>query len=132
MEFVGVTRTLTAEKMARYSGAGNIHSDEAAARSLGLGGTIAQGGQLIGYLNEMMLRALGRGFIEGGEISVTFIKSAKAGDTVVTRGEVKAQSVVDGRTRVECEVWLENQHGEKLTVGTAAGFLEDGSAQTRA
>ncbi len=72
-------------------------------------------------------RVLGRGFIEGGEISVTFIKSARPGDTLVTRGEVKGQSVVDGRTRIEWDVWLENQRGEKLTVGTASGFIGDGT-----
>lgn len=127
MELCNLTKTVTTEKMARYSGAGNIHSNEEAARKLGLGGTIVQGGQLIGYLNEMMLRTLGRGFIEGGEISVTFIKSAKPGDTLVTRGEIKEKNEVNGRTRIACDVWLENQRGEKLTVGTASGFLGDGT-----
>jgi acyl dehydratase len=119
-----LTKTVTVEKMARYSGAGNIHTDEAEARRIGLGGLIVQGGQLAGYLNEMMCTSLGRGFIEGGELSVTFIKSARAGDTLTTGGEEKSRSVVDGKTRIEYDVWLENQNGEKLTVGTASGFAD--------
>ncbi len=71
----------------------------------------------------MMVRLLGEGFVRGGEISVTFIQAARPGDTVTTRGTVKSTSIVDGRERVECEVWLENGKGEKLTVGTASGFM---------
>ena len=123
MDFPRLGKVITAEKMARYSGAGNIHSDDAKAKSSGLGGAIVQGGQLVGYLDEMMVRLLGDGFVRGGEISVTFIQAARPGDTLTTHGTVKSTSVVDGRERVECEVWLENQRGEKLTVGTASGFV---------
>ena len=123
MEFPVLNKTVSMEQMARYSGAGNIHSDEATARARGLGGAIVQGGQLVGYLDEMMVRLLGEGFICGGEISVTFIQAARPGDTLTTHGTVKSRSVVDGRERVECEVWLENQLGEKLTVGAASGFV---------
>ena len=61
MKFVGVTRTLTAEKMARYSGAGNIHSDEAAARSLltfAFGSEVVEkvkGNDLFAYLEASLL-----------------------------------------------------------------------------
>lgn len=123
MEFPALTKVITMEKMARYSGAGNIHSDDKTAQERGLGGAIVQGGQLVGFLDEMMVRLLGEGFVRGGEISVTFIQAARPGDTVTTHGTVTSTSIVDGRERVECEVWLENGKGEKLTVGTASGFL---------
>lgn len=122
VDFPRLSKVITAEKMARYSGAGNIHSDDAKAKASGLGGAIVQGGQLVGYLDEMMVRLLGEGFIQGGEISVTFIKAARPGDTLTTHGSVTSAGTVDGRERVECEVWLENQLGEKITVGTASGF----------
>jgi acyl dehydratase len=122
VEFPTLTKRITIEKMARYSGAGNIHSDDQTARERGLGGAIVQGGQLVGYLDEMLVRALGEGFVRGGEISVTFIQAARPGDTLTTHGTVTSARVVDGRERVECEVWLENSRGEKVTVGTASGF----------
>ena len=125
MEPIAVSKSSTLEKRARYTGAGSsgIHSDESVAQQQGLGGALAQGGQLVGYLNEMMVRTLGPGYVSGGEISVTFIHPVRPGDTVTTRGAQKASSVEDGRTRIEFEVWLENQNGEKCTVGTAAGFV---------
>ncbi len=124
MEPIAVSKSITLEKMARYTGAGSsgIHTDESVAQRQGLGGALAQGGQLVGYLNEMMFRTLGLGYLSGGEISVTFINPVRPGDTVTTRGVQKESKTEDGRTRIEFEVWLENQNGEKCTVGTAAGF----------
>lgn len=122
MQAVTVSKTITMDKMIRYSGVGGIHGDEATAREQGLGGALAQGGQLVGYLNEMMLRTLGPGYISGGEIAVTFIQPVRPGDTVTTRGVQKSSTAADGRTRIEFEIWLENQNGEKCTVGTASGY----------
>ncbi len=123
MDFPALTKVITMEKMSRYSGAGNIHSDDKTAQERGLGGAIVQGGQLVGYLDEMLVRALGEGFVRGGEIAVTFIQAARPGDTLTTRGTVKSRTAVAGGERVECEVWIENDKGEKLTIGTASGFV---------
>ncbi len=122
MEAAPVTKSITMAKMARYSGAGNSHSDDETARERGLGGALAQGGQLVGYVNEMMLKALGPGFVGGGEISVTFIHPVRPGDEVTARATQKSVRGEDGRNRIEFEVWLENQNGEKCVVGTASGF----------
>jgi acyl dehydratase len=127
MELPVVEKRITLDKMRRYTGGGpGIHTDEEFARKKGLPGAVVQGGQVVGYLNEMMLRALGQGYVEGGEISVVFVKSALAGDVLATRGTVKEERQVDGRTQVEFEVWVENQRGEKLAVGTASGLLPEG------
>lgn len=122
MQTVTVRKTISMDKMIRYSGGGGIHGDEETGRQQGLGGALTQGGQLVGYLNEMMLRTLGPGYISGGEISVTFILPVRAGDSVTTHGAQKESRTEDGRTRIEFEIWLENQNGEKCTVGTASGF----------
>lgn len=119
MEFPNLTKHITIETMIRISGEGNIHSDEEVARKKGLGGVIVQGGQLCGYLNEMLVKTFGDGYVRGGEIAVSFIRRVLPGDTVVTHGKVLGSTVTDGIERVECEVWLENQDGEKVTVGTA-------------
>jgi acyl dehydratase len=123
MELQKVTKRITMEKMARYSGAGNFHSDDGAGEQLGLGGAIVQGGQLVGYLNEMLTRSLGEGFIIGGEIAVNFIRPARPGDTVTTGGTLTATTLRDDRQHGAFDVWLENQDGEKLVVGTATAFL---------
>ena len=123
MELQQVTKRITMEQMARYSGAGNFHSDDSAGEQLGLGGAIVQGGQLVGYINEMLTRSLGEGFIAGGEIAVNFIRPARPGDTVTTGGTLTATTQRDARPHGTFDVWLENQAGEKLVVGTASAFL---------
>jgi acyl dehydratase len=123
MEFPVLKKTVSLEKMIRYSGDKGMHGDDAAARKIGLPGAIVQGGQLAGYLNEMLVKALGRGYLEGGALSLSFIKSATAGDELTTHAELTGKSEVDGRTKIECDVWIENQHGEKVTVGSASGYL---------
>jgi 3-hydroxybutyryl-CoA dehydratase len=118
-----VTKTITMDQMARYSGAGNFHSDDGEGAQLGLGGAIVQGGQLVGYLNEMLSRSLGEGFIIGGAIAVNFIRPARPGDTVTTGGTLTATTERDGQLQGAFDIWLENQAGEKLVVGTASAFL---------
>lgn len=125
MELQQVSKRITMEKMARYSGAGNFHSDDSAGEQLGLGGAIVQGGQLVGYLNEMLTRSLGAGFITGGEIAVNFIRPVRPGDTVTTRGTLTATTAQESRQVGTFDIWLENQNGEKLVVGTASAFLPE-------
>jgi acyl dehydratase len=71
----------------------------------------------------MMIKAFGAGYIRGGEISVSFIQRVRPGDSVSTHGKVVSSAVADGVERFECEIWLENQSGEKVTVGTAKASL---------
>jgi acyl dehydratase len=122
INFPRIAKAITLEKMTRISGAGNIHSDQKAAEKRGTRGPIVQGDQLASYLNEMMVVALGGGYINGGEMSVSFIYPVRPGDTVFSFGEVTDEVVEDGKRRVLCNVWLENQNGRKVTVGTASGI----------
>lgn len=118
---VELTKHITMESMRRYSGEGNIHSDEKAGREQGLGGALAQGGQLAGFLSEMMVRTLGIGFLTAGQMSVSFVQPVRPGDILKTRGTLTSESEgLDGR-RLEYDVWLENERGEKVTVGKASG-----------
>lgn len=121
-----VRKDITLEKMQRFMGPvkQSIHADPELAKSWGVGGAIVQGGHLTAFLNEYMLRRFGRGFLEGGEISVSFINAVRPGDTVVARAEKTGETVVDGRRRVDMDLWLENQNGEKVTVGKASAFAD--------
>jgi acyl dehydratase len=96
------------------------------ARRQGLGGVIVQGGQLSGYLNDMMAAVFGEAYFSGGEIDVKFIHRVRPGDTITTHGREVERTSENGRTRVHCEIWLENQDGQKVTVGTASSPLPAG------
>jgi len=119
VSFKRIEKSIVFNKMMRYSGEGNIHSSEEEAKKSGLGGVIVQGGQLVGYLTEMMLQTFGLSYLDRGEISVTFLVPVRPGDTVFTCGSVK-ETIVDGDRQVlDCEIWLENQSEQTVAVGSA-------------
>lgn len=101
----------------------SIHTDEDWAREKGFRTTLAQGMMSTAYVSEMMTRLLGAGFVEGGTLSVAFIKPVYAGDRLTVHGVVKEKRPESGGTRVVAEVWCENQHGEKTAVGSASGLI---------
>ena len=121
-QLAGVEKRITFETMRSYSGGKGIHAQEDVGKETGLGGALMQGGQLVAYLNQMMTSNFGEAYLRGGEIAVSFIKPVRPGDVVTTKGSVQEIRPEGTRSRVVCEDWLENQAGEKTTVGTASAF----------
>jgi acyl dehydratase len=122
MDFPDIAKTITLDKMRAYMGAhqNNIHTDPDMAAGFGLGGAVAQGSHLTTIINELLVRTFGKDYWNGGGVAVNFIKMVRPGDTVRPRARVvSADPTDDGRTVVELEVWIENQHGETTTAGTA-------------
>lgn len=120
-----VEKRISFEAMRRYSGETGIHSQEEAGKEKGLGGALMQGGQLVAYLNQMMTNNFGEGYLKGGDIAVSFVKPVRPGDVITTKAIVQELRPEGEKLRVMCEVWLENQDGEKTTVGTASAFMID-------
>ena len=116
----GVEKRITFETMRRYSGDTGIHAQQDAGKEQGLGGALVQGGQLGAYLNQLMTDNFGEGYLRGGDIAVSFRKPVRAEDVIATNGIVREIRPEAARIRVTCEVWLENQDGEKTTVGRAS------------
>ena len=65
-----------------------IHIDEAFAAKTPLGGTIAHGMLILAYASEMMTRAFGQSWLEGGRLSVRFKAAARPQDTITTSGRI--------------------------------------------
>ena len=93
-----------------------IHTDEAFARTTPMGGTIAHGMLVLSFISEMMTAALGRRWVEGGQLEVRFRAPSRPGDIVTA--QARPIESKDGRTRfaVECV----KQDGEVLIAGTAS------------
>lgn len=72
------------------------------------------------YLSQMLTEHFGLDWVRGGQLSFTFVKPVFAGDTLTCRGRVKDRTVEGAKDNLLLEVWCENQHGEKVTVGEAA------------
>jgi len=122
---------ITQEKInvySRYNAYGkdtkNIHTDDEVARKAGLPRALAQGRYPVGYLSEYLLDFFERGWIQGGKLDVSMVKSIFPGDTITIRGTVRDKFQEGKFTRVILDVWLENQNEEKATVGTASGLVE--------
>jgi len=119
-----VEKQISFETMRRYSGETGIHAEEDAGKQKGLGGALVQGGQLVAYLNQMMTNNFGEDYLRGGDIAVSFIKPVRAGDVITAKAIVREIRPEGTGVRVMCEVWLENQNGEKATVGTASALTK--------
>lgn len=101
----------------------SIHINEEVAREAGYRGTLAQGLMSADYLSEMMAEAFGRGWIQGGRLSVKLIVPVYAGDEITAKGVIK-EIIPEGEAqRVVVDVWCENQRGQQVTVGTASALV---------
>jgi acyl dehydratase len=128
-----ISKTVTQEKMDQFETVGwqfaseagtaetptNIHTNTNSAREMGLPRPVASGQMSFAYLHELLARQFGADFRQGGQLSVTFLKPVYDGDTVTAHGVVSSKDKIDHRTRFTLEVWLENQHGGKTSVGHA-------------
>ncbi len=94
-----------------------LHVDPVFAAKSRFGGTIAHGHIAVSWLCEMLTRWKPAAFLRGGRLlDVRFVAPIRPGDKLEVKGVVN--EVQEGRA--ECEVWVENQNGEKCVVGKAS------------
>ncbi len=128
----GSPRLVTFDKMIEFERVvwdrgQNSHSDEEAARRDGLSKPIASGQNQMAFLHELLEDTLGDGWVYGGKISVRYIHPVYAGDHITAHARIMDVTSENGSTRVQLEVWCENQNGQK----TAAGKVWAGEPSKR-
>ena len=98
-----------------------IHINADAARAVGLDGTIAHGMLSMAFLGQMLTDWLTALPDPGGWVArlrVRFQAMVRPGDTITCHGVLSEVSDMDaGRRRLE--VWIDNQHGERVITGDA-------------
>lgn len=123
-DLASVCTWVTQETINRYAEASGdfnpLHVDPEFAKTTVYRGAIAHGLFPLAYISEMMTRAFGRGWLEGGTLSVTFIAPIRPGEIVAARGVVKEKREEDAKRIVICEVFCETLKGEMLVSGQAA------------
>ena len=102
----------------------NIHTDWEVAHKGGLSAPIAQGLMSQAYLCEMLTQFFGRNWLEGGKISLKFIRYTLPGDRITTGGVIKEKVEEGSSVRFHCEVWCQGLTGEKTVVGTASALVD--------
>jgi len=101
-----------------------IHIDEAFAAKTPLGGTIAHGMLILAYASEMMTKAFGKSWLEGGKLSVRFKAPARPQDTITVSGKIDSIESIEGIPYVNCSLECCNQNGEVVITGGAVVKLQ--------
>ena len=63
-------------------------------------------------------------WICGGKADIRFIMAVNSGNTITYRGKVIEKKVEDNKKYVICDVWAENERGEKVAVGTTIACFQ--------
>lgn len=121
-----LTKYVTQQQIDAYadvSGDHNpIHLDPDVARSVGLDGTIAHGMLNMAFLGQMLTDWLSARGASGGwvrRLHVRFQAMVRPGDMLTCRGVLGEQ----GEQGQRVEVWIDNQHGERVITGDADVIL---------
>jgi acyl dehydratase len=120
---------ISQEQLRRYADASGdhnpIHLDADAARRVGLDSVIAHGMLSMAFLGQFINQQIADNpdaFLT--HLQVRFASMVRLGDTLTCRGVVKERRAGDdGRESVAVECWVQNQKGEKVTLGEATVSL---------
>ena len=112
---------ITREHLKAYAAASGdpnpMHTDDQFAQNAGYPGVFAHGMLSMGYLGEFLVQAAGAGAIR--RFKTRFAKLTWPGDLITCRGRVTRVADQGAERLVECEIWTENQAGERKLVGSA-------------
>jgi acyl dehydratase len=103
-------------QLVKYAGASGdfnpLHFDPDYAKAVGLGGTIAHGMLIMGFVGQAMTNWIPKKYIR--KFGVRFADMTRPGDTVTVTGVVKEKT---GK-RIVCDLEAKNQDGKLLIVGS--------------
>jgi len=126
MEVPTLRKDPTTQQLVKYAGASGdyyqIHYDLNFAKANGLPNVIIHGALKNAWLGQLVTDWIG----EGGtlkRLSAQYRGMDVPGTPIFGRGIVKKKYVRDGENLVECEIWLENDKGDKTTPGSAVVAL---------
>lgn len=124
----GVPRTITWDKMVAFESViwdrgPTAHNDPSTAGKGGMSKPFASGQNVLAFMHELLEQSFGRGWVEGGRISVRWTRVVYENDIIRPCLQVTAIDRVAGRDRASFDIWAENQDGERTAAGTASAFL---------
>ncbi len=108
-------------------GPNSVHGDEYARRVLGTRGAIVLGSSILGYVYEVLGRALGPSWLERGALDARFVAPIVRDDLVTAHARVSAVVRDAEGEHVNFEVWVANAAEDERTsiVGTASYCISE-------
>jgi len=123
-ELAAVEKAVDARRCWMFSGPGrNYHTDREAARALGFPDIVVQGMMTTCFVAQLMQGAFGRGWVEGGRMSVKLVNVLWVDETVSAHGRVGEEVREGDRTRVHCDVWVDKRDGTRILAGAASALV---------
>ena len=115
---------VTKTQLVKYSGASGdfnpIHTVDEFAVEAGLGGVIAHGMLTMAFVGQMLtdtIRAQGEGDLR--KFKIRFAGMVRPGDVITCEGRVTEVFDDGAMQRVTCDIWGQNQKGDKVVTGQA-------------
>ncbi len=126
LEIGPVVRLPTSQQLVKYAGASGdyyqIHYDKDFAQGTGLEDIILHGALKNAFLGSLVTDWMGpHGNLR--RLSCQYRGMDIPGSPVTARGVVSSKYEEDGEYLVDCEIWLENQEGQRTTPGRATVSL---------
>jgi acyl dehydratase len=116
-----VTKTIDQRRCWMFSGPGkNYHTDREQAEKLGFPNIVVQGMMSTCFVSQVMQDHFGRGWLEGGRMSVKLVNVLWVDETVSTHAKIRDEVVEGTLTRVHCDVWVDKQDGTRILAGEAS------------
>jgi acyl dehydratase len=92
-------------------------TDDEGARKEGLPGMIAPGNLSLAMLSRLVTDWIGQSGARLARLGTTYRQPVQPGHTITLNGFVTHTEPAE--KRVEIDVWIENEDGERLVIGTA-------------
>jgi acyl dehydratase len=112
---------ITKEMLKEYGPAAGdpnpIHVDDEFAKNAGYPGVFAHGMLSMGYLGEFLVRVGGLGALR--RFRTRFVRLTWPGEVITCRGTVSRVTDEGAERLVECDIWTENEAGERKLTGSA-------------
>ncbi|HEX2912055.1 MAG TPA: MaoC/PaaZ C-terminal domain-containing protein [Chloroflexia bacterium] len=117
---------VTHGQLVRYSGASGdfnpIHTDTEAAVKFGLGGTIAHGMLIMGFLGHLISDYLG-GPAPLKKFGVRFMSMTRPGEAIICSGTITNKYRQDGQNFIEATITAKNEVGDIKAAGSFTAVL---------
>ena len=122
MEIPSLIKNPTTRQLVKYAGASGdfyeIHYDTEFAHSTGLPGVILHGALKNAFLGQLMTDWIGpTGVLK--RLGCQYRGMDRPNTPITCKGVVTRKYQENGEYLVDCEIWTENQDGERTTPGTA-------------
>jgi acyl dehydratase len=119
-----VKKTIDQRRCWMFSGPGrNYHTDADQAKKLGFPNIVVQGMMSTCFVSEVMSEHFGRGWLEGGKMSVKLTNVLWVDETVAAHAKIREEVPEGVKTRVHCDVWIDKDDETRVLLGTASAVV---------